>query len=94
MSNLTFDLVSLAWLPTSFDLRIDPQGAAWQLDKLDSPKGIIKQLVLSYDSQQCESASKHTNGKGMENGVDWNITLCYLNSQTFKGKRICFQMCT
>ena len=72
MSNLIFKLVSLAWLPLSFDRWIDPQGASWQLDKLDSPKGIIKQLVLSYDSQQCEPASKHTNGKGMENGVDWN----------------------
>ena len=86
MSNLIYDLVGLNWIPRSFDLWIDPQGSSWKLDALDYPKGIIKQLVLTYGLQQCELASKHINGKGMELGVDWDITLSYFDSQAFKCK--------
>ena len=84
MSNIIYNLFSLSWLPMSFDVWIDPQNCAWKLNMLDSPKGIIRQLIQCYDRQQCTEAAKHYNGKGMEEGVDWQVTLSYLQSQTFK----------
>ena len=80
MSNIIYNLLSLSWLPVSYDLWTDEHNHAWQLDLLDSPKGIIRQLVSSYELQQCAEASKHHNGLGMENGVYWTATLAYLQS--------------
>ena len=86
MSNIIYNLFSLSWLPMSFDVWIDPQNCAWKLDMLDSPKGIIRQLIQCYDRQQCMAAAKHQNGRGMEEGVDWQVTLSYLQSQAFKSQ--------
>ena len=84
MSNLIYTLHSLSWAPVAYDAWSDDLGNTWKLDSCDSPSDLIRHLIQTYNRQQCIEASKHYNGKGMEDDVDWLVTLSYQKSLSGK----------
>ena len=80
MSNMIYILASLAWQPISFDRWQDDENNTWKLTNTDSPKNVIIQSINTYNKQQALQASKHRNGKGMENDVDWRATFACMQS--------------
>ena len=75
LSNLIHTLFVIKWDPHSNDYWEDETGQGWQLDLSCNPKTLIIAMIKSYNLTQCKSASWARNGKGMELGCDWNITL-------------------
>ena len=75
LSNLIYTLFYIKWNPRSFDYWEDDTGQGWQLDLYSNPKVIIIAMIKSYNLIQCKQSAYGRNGKGMENGCDWNLTL-------------------
>ena len=75
LSNLIHTLFAIKWEPRSNDYWEDETGQGWQLDLFCNPKPLIIAMIKSYNLIQCKTASWARNGKGMENGCDWNSTL-------------------
>ena len=75
LSNLIYTLFYIKWNPRSFDYWEDDTGQGWQLDLYSNPKVIIIAMIKSYNLIQCKQSAYGRNGKGMENGCDWNLSL-------------------
>ena len=59
----------------SVDYWEDDTGQRWQLDLYCNPKVMIIVMMKSYNLIQRKQSAWRRDGKGMENGCDWNVIL-------------------
>ena len=88
MSNVILLLISLGWNPIASNVWKDPQGELWVSgsgEKSKSDHVIIYAVIDSSNSIQLQRASKHHHGIGIQYGIDWAITLRFLNGLRKKG---------
>ena len=89
MSNVILLLISLGWDPVAFNIWRHPQKDLWisgASEKSKSDNVVINAVVDSSNLIQLQRASKHYNGKGIQNGIDWATTLGYLNKFRKRGE--------
>ena len=76
MSNVISMLLNLRWEPVSFNVWRDIVTGSWVLDDWSVAPHIVAQGLSDSDlNLKLQKASEHYNGKGIENGIDWEISL-------------------
>ena len=80
MTNIICILLNLGWQPKLFNEWIDHSGNTWKLDMSVAPLVVAKALIHKHISMEMFRASTHYDGKGLEFGVEWHITLSKLRS--------------
>ena len=78
MSNIIHILFQAKWVPYAPYLWIDPSGNHWKLDPSVSSFAVAAQVAKDTHSYQLVEAAQHYDGKGIEQGIDWDITLRYI----------------
>ena len=82
MSNVLYILIKGDWDPIAFNYWKDPDKAGWAIvDWSVSPDIVAAAITKSYFSKDLTRAALHYNGKGMEGGIDTDITFRHLKSR-------------
>ena len=76
-----YTLIQAKWTPTAYDRWIDTIGTKWVLtDNTVSPDLVAAKVAQSFFHISLQSASKHFNGYGMQDGIDVNNTMAHLRN--------------
>ncbi len=64
---------------------VAPDGSEYVISNLNFPSHLVVLAVVdSYNALKLKHAAKHRNGKGMENGIDFNSLFQLKKSKYFK----------
>ncbi len=71
-----FSTFPLRWNPKHLDIWANPHGHPYVLGTAkDCIPPLLYDIIDGYNDLQCERASRHYDGKGIELGVEWSSTL-------------------
>ena len=74
MCNVIATLQSFKWKPLFPNRFKDDENNEWNLVRGLSSLVLVKALNQTYVNNQMARASTHFDGKGLEKGVEWDIT--------------------
>ena len=78
LSNVIFILFQANWVPYAPNLWIDPNGTHWKLDPSVSSFAVSAQITKDTHASQLSEAAQHYDGKGIQEGINWDITLRHI----------------
>ncbi len=81
MSNVIVMLISLGWNPAHIYIWESPSGVAFVSGSfLDNTSHLLFDIIDSYNALQFPRVSQHFDGKGIEKGVDFEVTFSLLRA--------------
>ena len=90
MTNVMCLLFSLGWDPKMFNLWEDMNSDIWKIDyTTETPKMIIKMLIDTKLDNDHSRACQHYAANGIQNGIDWESTMCLLRSKKVSYQQKC-----